>query len=168
MPSFKDSFIFIFCKGLQGRKIHMPPWWLILACRSLRTFVQEKMEKIPVWCKSLHFQWVIWQGGGGTSLLFSSGDEWPLTALTLPCILKSSWSCQCWKNGVREQLSGSVCNYGKRRGWRELLNILFFLKKKKNTHTHTHTHTYIYIVFFFTFLWLHLFLPAHVLTSSCQ
>ena len=63
MPSFRDSLIFIFCKGLQGREIYMPPRWLILVCRSLRTFVQERMEKIPVWRESLHFQWVIWQGG---------------------------------------------------------------------------------------------------------
>ena len=91
---------------------------------------------------------------GGASLLFSCGDERPPTALPLPCILKSSWSCQCWKNGVREQLSGSVCNFGKSRGWGELLNILFFFKKKK----------YIYI---YSFLF-YFALVTSVSPSSCS
>ena len=92
---------------------------------------------------------------GGASLLFSCGDERPLTALTLPCILKSSWSCECWKNGVREQLSGSVCDFGKSRGWGELLNILFFLKKKK---------IYIYI---YSFLF-YFALVTSISPSSCS
>ena len=120
----------------------MPPWWLILACRNLRTFVQERMEKIPVWRKNLHFQWVIWQGGGGTSLLFSCGDECSLnfalySEILLILRMLKEWSLwtvvrQCVQLWEKESLKGTP---------------EYPLLKKKYTHTHTHTH----IVFFFTF-----------------
>lgn len=150
--------IYLF-KVLKGRKIYKLPGWPISMWNSPHTFIQERMKKSPVWHKNHHLQWVTLRMRGWLHIFFFpyGEDEWPVTALTFPCVLPESlWSSECKMKGEQEQLSGNVCNFGKMRGWEKLRNILLFF------------HFFFSIAFFLTFLWSPLFLLAHFLPSTCQ
>lgn len=120
--------IYLF-KLLKGRKIYKLPWRPISMWNSAHTFKQERMKKSPVWHKNHHLQWVTLRMRGWLHIFLSpyGEDEWPLTALTFPCVLAESlWSSECKMKEEQEQLSGNVGNFGKMRGWEKLQNILLF------------------------------------------
>lgn len=154
MPFFKDSLISISLKFSREGKSISYPGDLSQCGIALIHLYKKEWRKVQFDIKIITLRMRGWL----YVFFFPYGaDEWPLRALTSPCVLPESlWSSEYKMKGEREQLSGNVCNFGKIRGWEELRNILLFF------------HFFPPVTFFLTFLWSPLFLLAHFLPSTCQ